>query len=82
MDECTHLENFSSPLDPELIEIVAAKYDAYQPQGRVKPLEDLWRGSNIRYISILHTKAYWLELFKMCFKPDQGNETYLSTCNG
>ena len=48
MDECTHLENFSLPLDPELIEIVAAKYDAYQPQGRVKPLEDLWRGSNIR----------------------------------
>ena len=48
MDECTHLENYSLPLDPELIEIVAAKYDAYQPQGRVKTLEHLWPGSNSR----------------------------------
>ncbi|XP_023321753.1 protein ABHD18 [Eurytemora carolleeae] len=58
MDECTHLENFSSPLDPELIEIVAAKYDAYQPQGRVKPLEDLWRGSNIRFVEEGHVSSY------------------------
>ena len=48
MDECTHLGNYSVPMDPELIEIVAAEFDAYQPRRGVKPLDQLWPGSNIR----------------------------------
>jgi len=26
MDECTHIKNFSVPVDPELIIVVAAEY--------------------------------------------------------
>lgn len=48
MDECTHVGNYSVPLDPELIEIVAAEYDAYQPRRGVEPLDKLWPGSNVR----------------------------------
>jgi hypothetical protein len=48
MDECTHLGNYSVPVDPELINIVTAEYDAYQPRKSIKPLDHLWPGSNIR----------------------------------
>lgn len=58
MDECTHLGNYSTPLDTELIEIVAAKFDAYQPRRGVQPLHHLWSGSNIRYIENGHVSSY------------------------
>ena len=54
MDECTHLGNYSLPIDTQLIEIVAAQYDAYQPRKSVQPLDQLWPGSRIRYKLILH----------------------------
>jgi len=60
MDECTHLGNYSVPLDPELIEIVAAEFDAYQPRRGVKPLDQLWPGSNIRYTPNGHVSSYLL----------------------
>lgn len=58
MDECTHVGNYSVPLDPELIQIVAAEYDAYQPRRGVKPLDELWPGSNIRYVKNGHVSTY------------------------
>jgi len=58
MDECTHMGNYSVPVDPELIEIVAAKYDAYQPRRGVRPLNELWHGSNIRYVENGHVSSY------------------------
>lgn len=51
MDECTHLGNFSIPLDPSLIIIVAAQKDAYIPRHGVTPLNNLWPGSELRYLS-------------------------------
>lgn len=58
MDECTHLGNYSLPVDTELIELVAAEYDAYQPRGSVTPLNQLWPGSNIRYVKNGHVSSY------------------------
>jgi len=58
MDECTHMANYSMPVDPQLIEIVAAKYDAYQPRRGVRPLNELWPGSNIRYVENGHVSSY------------------------
>lgn len=51
MDECTHLGNFSVPFDPSLIIIVAAQEDAYVPRHNVTPLNKLWPGSEVRYLS-------------------------------
>lgn len=50
MDECTHLKNYDMPLDPALINIVVAEYDAYQPRDQFTALPDIWPGSSIRYI--------------------------------
>ena len=57
MDECTHLGNFSMPVDPELIVIVAAKQDAYIPRKGVLRLEKLWPGSELRYVDHGHVGA-------------------------
>ncbi|XP_076446925.1 protein ABHD18-like [Babylonia areolata] len=51
MDECTHLGNFSVPVDPRLIIIVAAQEDAYIPRRGVIPLTKLWPGSEMRYLA-------------------------------
>ena len=57
MDECTHLGNFSVPVDPELIIIVAANQDAYIPREGVLALDQLWPGSEVRYIDQGHVGA-------------------------
>jgi len=61
MDECTHLGNFSRPVDTSLVIVVAAKSDAYIPRDHVLSIEDLWPGAEIRYIETGHIAAY---LFK------------------
>jgi len=61
MDECTHLGNFSRPVDTSLIIVVVAKSDAYVPRDRVLSVEDLWPGAEVRYIEAGHIGAY---LFK------------------
>ncbi|CAC5422803.1 Protein ABHD18 [Mytilus coruscus] len=58
MDECTHLGNFSIPVDPSLIIIVAANHDAYVPRTNVISLEQLWPGSQVRYIDSGHINAF------------------------
>ncbi|GFS17688.1 protein ABHD18 [Elysia marginata] len=60
MDECTHLGNFSIPVDPELIIIVSAKQDAYVPRDGVLPLDQLWPGCEVRYIDQGHVGAVLL----------------------
>jgi len=61
MDECTHLGNFSRPVDTSLVIVVAAKSDAYIPRDTVLSIEDLWPGAEVRYIETGHIAAY---LFK------------------
>lgn len=58
MDECTHLGNYSVPVDPHLINIVTAQYDAYQPRKNIKPLDQLWPGSSVRYVNQGHVSSY------------------------
>ncbi|RUS79509.1 hypothetical protein EGW08_012741 [Elysia chlorotica] len=60
MDECTHLGNFSIPVDPELIIIVSAKQDAYVPRDGVLPLDQLWPGCEVRNIDQGHVGAVLL----------------------
>lgn len=57
MDECTHLGNFSVPVDPELIIIVSAKQDAYVPREGVIGLDQLWPGCEVRYVDQGHVGA-------------------------
>lgn len=61
MDECTHLGNYSMPIDPSLAVIIAAKQDAYVPRDKVLSLVQLWPGSDIRYIDAGHVASF---LFK------------------
>jgi len=61
MDECTHLGNFSRPVDTSLVIVIAAKSDAYIPRDRVLSIEDLWPGAEVRYVETGHIAAY---LFK------------------
>jgi hypothetical protein len=61
MDECTHIANFSRPVDTSLVIIVAAEKDAYVPRDYVTGLDELWPGAELRYIDAGHISAY---LFK------------------
>lgn len=61
MDECTHVGNFSVPVDPSLIIVVQAKEDAYIPRVGVRSLHEIWPGCEIRYLEGGHISAY---LFK------------------
>ncbi|XP_063776396.1 protein ABHD18 [Pseudophryne corroboree] len=61
MDECTHVGNFSVPVDPSLIIVVQAKEDAYVPRVGVRSLQEIWPGCEIRYLEGGHVSAY---LFK------------------
>ncbi|XP_078532920.1 protein ABHD18 [Lissotriton helveticus] len=61
MDECTHVANFSAPVDPSLIIVVQAKEDAYIPRTGVRSLQEIWPGCEIRYLNGGHISAY---LFK------------------
>ncbi|KAM3937992.1 LOW QUALITY PROTEIN: protein ABHD18 [Leptodactylus fuscus] len=61
MDECTHVANFSVPVDPTLIIVVQAKEDAYIPRVGVRSLQEIWPGCEVRYLEGGHISAY---LFK------------------
>ncbi|XP_039607642.1 protein ABHD18 isoform X2 [Polypterus senegalus] len=61
MDECTHIANFSVPIDPSLIIVVQAREDAYVPRTGVRSLQEIWPGCEIRYLEGGHISAY---LFK------------------
>ncbi|KAF5906439.1 protein ABHD18 isoform X1, partial [Clarias magur] len=61
MDECTHIANFSVPVDPGLIIVVQAKEDAYVPRSGVRSLQEVWPGCEVRYLNGGHVTAY---LFK------------------
>ncbi|KAG2465924.1 ABD18 protein, partial [Polypterus senegalus] len=67
MDECTHIANFSVPIDPSLIIVVQAREDAYVPRTGVRSLQEIWPGCEIRYLEGGHISAY---LFKQAvFRP-------------
>ncbi|XP_005944968.1 protein ABHD18 isoform X1 [Haplochromis burtoni] len=61
MDECTHMANFSVPVDTSLIVVVQAKEDAYVPRTGVLSLQEIWPGCEVRYLRGGHISAY---LFK------------------
>ena len=58
MDECTHVGNYSAPVDTESVEIVEAEYDAYQPGEGLTPLQDYYPGSVSTSIAEGHVKSY------------------------
>ena len=58
MDECTHLGNYSLPVDTGLIELVVAEHDAYQPRQGVVPLDQLWEGCRTRILNEGHIRSY------------------------
>ena len=58
MDECTHLKNFSTPVDTSLIIAICATDDGYVPREGVTHLADVWPGAEVRYINTGHVGAY------------------------
>lgn len=64
MDECTHMANFSVPVDTGLIIVVQAREDAYIPRTGVLSLQEIWPGCEVRYLNGGHISAY---LFKQNF---------------
>merc|ERR1719370_1930134 len=66
MDECTHLGNYSKPLDPDLVEMVVARYDAYQPRRGITPLHEVLQCRKPREVPEGHVRAYLLhqEVFR------------------
>lgn len=60
MDECTHLKNFNSPIDMEMVIAVCAKRDGYVPQNSMEKLEDIWPGAEVRYVDTGHVAAFLL----------------------
>lgn len=58
MDECTHLRNFSIPVDTSLIISVAAKIDGYVPRRGVSKLDEIWPGTTVRFLDCGHVGAY------------------------
>lgn len=60
MDECTHLKNFSVPLDTELIISICAKDDGYIPREDCTSLQEIWPGVEVRYLDAGHVSAYVL----------------------
>ncbi|KAI8521716.1 hypothetical protein Bbelb_014700 [Branchiostoma belcheri] len=58
MDEITHLKNYTMPVDPELVVVVAAKHDSYVPRDKVTDLGELWPGCEVRYIDTGHIAAF------------------------
>lgn len=58
MDECTHLGNFSVPVDPTLSIFVTAQRDAYVLRQGIKSLPDLWPGCEVRYLDCGHIEAF------------------------
>lgn len=60
MDECTHLKNFKSPVDMDLIIAVCAKRDGYVPQNTMEKFDDIWPGTEVRYVDTGHVAAFLL----------------------
>jgi hypothetical protein len=60
MDECTHLKNFSVPVDTDLIIAVAAQADGYVPRDNVDHLAEIWPGAEVRYLDAGHVSAFLL----------------------
>lgn len=69
MDECTHLKNFTIPYDTSLITAVCAKDDAYVPREGCSSLEDIWPGSEVKYIDAGHVSAYVLYQKLIRYEP-------------
>nr|XP_045601387.1 protein ABHD18-like isoform X2 [Procambarus clarkii] len=70
MDECTHLGNFSVPVDPSLVIIVAAENDGYMPRDGIIPLTEIWPGSEVRTLRTGHVTAYLFnhQVFRQAIK--------------
>lgn len=60
MDECTHLKNFSVPINTELIIAIAAMEDAYVPRDDCTHLQDIWPGASIRFLKGGHVSSFLL----------------------
>lgn len=50
MDECTHLKNYSVPVDTELITAICAISDGYVTRTGTSGLDEIWPGAKIKYI--------------------------------
>lgn len=78
MDECTHLSNFSVPVDTELIIAVAAMADGYIPRDDCAHLTEIWPGAEVRYLDAGHVSAFLL--YQKMFRWDKINISKFIYC--
>lgn len=50
LDECTHIKNYPLPVDTDLVNVVVAEADAYQPVSGSYEIADLWKGAKMTFI--------------------------------
>ena len=60
MDECTHVGNYDTPVSPDLVDIVTAEYDAYQPSHDITPVDRFYPGCRSSVIAEGHIRSYLL----------------------
>ena len=58
MDVSTFVGNFSTPVDPSLIIVIAAEKDGYMPRDKMPSLQDLWPEIEVSDFYICHRKLF------------------------
>ena len=58
MDECTHLANYSPPIDTSLIVVPVGAHDLYYPRDHVMDLRRIWPHCEVRMLDTSHVKGY------------------------
>ena len=73
MDECTHLLNYDSPVDKDLIKVISAQDDAYVLRDGVNDFNSIWPG-NYTLLSLLKV---WLIFICWLFSSSGTQVEYL-----
>lgn len=66
MDKVTGLQNYSVPFDPTLATFVVAKADAYYPIHKLKPMDEIWPGCEVRYLNTGHIAGFLMHHRDFC----------------
>lgn len=65
MDECTHLLNYDTPVDTEMVKVVSAKDDCYILHDGVNDMRSIWPGIHTSFLILLQLKMSFFYLFSI-----------------
>lgn len=58
MEDCTHLVNYDTPYDTNMISVLTASDDAYVLRDGVNGFKEIWPGSQVEYLDRGHVSAF------------------------